>query len=224
MTPPVWCGVVLTKLLSRVGVSQWHFARHSFATFPGEFNTLRCKVVLSCPHMITQCYSAQAKEMKEEVLWLWIFSSHFLLALGILGGKLWSTWDLKTWKHCHNYLLALYKNVTYLLLVFFETLCVHFYSGYMSNIKGSFCLEKIWKIFKTPTPFSSLSPSHMCMKEEKKERKGKECPTHLVVAAALRVPRIHNILEESHHYHLGCCSSYLDCSSSIFFLLFTINE
>lgn len=97
-------------------------------------------------------------------------AANFLLALDILGGKLWSSLDLKTWKRYHNYLLALYKNVTYLLLIFSETLCVHSCSGYTSNINGSFCLDKIWKTLKTPTPFSSLSPSHMCREEEKKER------------------------------------------------------
>lgn len=43
------------------------FCKAFFAAFLGEFNTLRCKIVLACPHRITQYYSAQAKEMKEKV-------------------------------------------------------------------------------------------------------------------------------------------------------------
>lgn len=175
MTPPVQCGVVLTKLLSWVGVSQWHFARHSFATFPGEFNTLRCKAVLSCPHMITQCYSAQAKEMKEEVLWLWIFSRHFLLALGILGGKLWSTWDLKTWKHCHNYLLALYKNVTCYssslrLFVYISTLAL------WAILKEVFALIRFEKYLKPPLLFLLFLPLTCAWKRKKKKEKERNVP------------------------------------------------
>lgn len=141
---------------------------------------------------------------------------NFYLTLGIIGGKLWSTWDLKTRKHCHNFLFALYKNVTYLLLIFSETLCGHSCSGYTSNINRSFCLGKIWKALKTLSPFMSL-PLTFAGKRKKTQKIKKECPTHLVMAAALYVPRIHNILEESHHYHLGCCNWCLDCSRSIFF-------
>lgn len=73
---PMWSGAVKSVKLGRAVIMT--FCKVFFAAFLGEFSILRCKVVLSCPHMITQCYSAQAKEMKEEVPWLWIFSSQFL--------------------------------------------------------------------------------------------------------------------------------------------------
>lgn len=87
---------------------------------------------------------------------------NFLLALGFFGGK-----------HMGLKGLALYKNVTYLFLIFSVSLCVHSCSVYTSNINRSFCLDNLWKTLKTPTPFSFLSPSHMCRKEKNTWKKNK---------------------------------------------------
>lgn len=94
----------------------------------------------------------------------------FLLALGILGGKLWSTWDLKTWKHCRNYLLALYKNVTCYssslrLFVYISTLAI------WAILKEVFALIRFEKYLKPPLLFLLFLPLTCAWKRKKRKKK-----------------------------------------------------